>query len=1015
MTRGAPATPQAVAAARSAHWCWERVTDPVEARRLGTDLVTLLTRLPGLDPRHLPAARSRLNTLQDPPDPGASTPGTPPHPPTPRPSPAPAGVPDPTPAASAAHGGLASVGPVSGADGGSVSGGPVPAADSGLASADPVPAADGGLASVGPVSGADGGSVSGGPVPAADSGLASADPVPAADGGLASVGPVSGADGGSVSGGPVPAADGRLASADPVSAAGGGSVAAAPAPAGDSGPVPGAPVPAVSATEGGLIPAPVPAADGGLASADPVPAADGGPDPTAPAPAVSSGPVPGTPVPAVSATDGGPTPAPAPTTDGNPTPTPTTPAPNSSPTPAPAPPPVPAPPAAPPKSPNSPPAHESPSRPRRTDPEPGTGPEPGTNPEPAPVPDPTVVDSPVVEPLRKGDPERVGAFRLLGRLGAGAMGEVFLAASASGRPVAVKVVRAEFARDSAFRRRFTAEVATARRVQGPYTPAVVDADADAERPWLATTYISGPSLAEVIRTSGPLPPAVVRTLAAGIAEALAAIHGAGVLHRDLKPSNVLFDRDGPKVIDFGVARAADGSRLTETGVAVGTVPFMSPEQIDGQPLGPPSDVFSLGGLLTYAATGLTPFGEGNPGEIAGRITRGAPDAQALDIRDGDLRDLITRCLDKDPERRPTPQQIIESAADGRAHGNWLPATLTAGIARREKRVADALNSATTRWRTGRRLKLAVPLAAGLALAVVLALTLLPKPHHGDAKPRAAASHGYETVFRNRPVALPDDEHEVDLTSGDVVTGSRYWTLSADAGGDSKGGFSLQDATDAYVAGSGRITPAQCAADVARHPVEDEVHWPQVPAGSWFCLRWRLTGDIAVLRVSSTDTGSWGADLSLDYYRHSPPLSTPGHVPGPVGAGYQRLYATRPLTLPGADQPIDLRSGRLTSKGTWVLSTDSGGDSKGAYDLQDSSDAYIAGQSPVSPARCAVGIAQQPVADKVRFPQVPAGTWFCVRDTLTHDIAIIQVLDKDDGDWSTTIAVTAYRPTTAHGN
>lgn len=619
---------------------------------------------------------------------------------------------------------------------------------------------------------------------------------------------------------------------------------------------------------------------------------------------------------------------------------------------------------------------------------------------------PTVVDSPVVEPLRKGDPARVGDFRLLGRLGSGAMGEVFLGRSAAGRPVAVKVVRAAFAQDAAFRRRFAAEVATARRVQGPYTPAVVAADADAERPWLATTYIAGPSLADVVRTGGPLPAPVVRALAAGIAEALVAIHDADVLHRDLKPSNVLLDRDGPKVIDFGIARAADRTQLTDTGVAVGTVPYMSPEQVEGHQVGAPSDVFSLGGLLTYAATGLTPFGEGSVGEMVYRITQEAPDPQALDIGDDGLRELITRCLEKDPERRPTPQQIIAACADGPSHADRLPAALAARIARREDDLADVLARASRR-RTAVRLKVsAVPLVVVLVLAVVLAVTT----HRDDST--AGASPGYQAVLRDRPVSLPDADHEIDLMTGHIVSGDRYWTLSTDSGGDSKGGFSLQDATDAYIAGSGPISPAQCAAGIARKPVEDEVPWPQVPTGSWFCLRWRLTGDIAVLRVSSTDTGSWGVDTRLDYYRHIPPLSTPGVVPDSPGPDYRRLYAARPLTLPGADRPVDLTRGRVASNGSWLLSTDAGGNSKGAYELQDSSDAYIAGQSPLTPARCMLGIAQQPVADKVRFPQVPASTWFCVRDNLTHDIAIIQVLDKDDGDWSTTIAVTAYRPTDA---
>ncbi|MER5510553.1 protein kinase [Streptomyces sp. NPDC002766] len=629
---------------------------------------------------------------------------------------------------------------------------------------------------------------------------------------------------------------------------------------------------------------------------------------------------------------------------------------------------------------------------------------------------PTVVDSPAVKPLRKGDPARVGGFRLLGRLGSGAMGEVFLGQSAAGRPVALKVIRAEFAQDTVFRRRFAAEVATARRVQGPYTPAVVGADAEAERPWLATTYIAGPSLADVVRTAGPLPAPVVRALAAGISEALVAIHGADVLHRDLKPSNVLLDRDGPKVIDFGIARAADRTQLTDTGVAVGTVPYMSPEQAEGHPVGPPSDVFSLGALLTYAATGLTPFGEGSIGEVVYRITHDAPDPHALDVGEDKLRELITRCLEKDPERRPTPRQIIATCAHGPAHADWLPAAVAARIARREDDLADVLTRAARRH-TATWLKVsALPLIVVLALAIVLAVTTRRNdPTLGTPAP--GAGRGYQEVLHNQPVSLPDADHEIDLMTGHTVTGDRYWTLSTDSGGTSKGGFSLQDATDAYVAGSGRITPAQCAADVARDPVEDEVPWPQVPTGSWLCLRWRLTGDIAMLHISSLDTGSWGVDATLAYYRHIPSLSTPGLVPGSVGPGYRRLYAARPLTLPGADRPLDLARGRLTANGFWLLSTDadSKGDGKGAYELQDSSDAYIAGQSPVTPARCALGVAEHPVADKVRFPQVPAGTWFCVRDTITHDIAVIQVLDKDDGDWSTTIAVTAYRPIGAGGS
>ncbi|EST18423.1 protein kinase domain-containing protein [Streptomyces roseochromogenus] len=696
--------------------------------------------------------------------------------------------------------------------------------------------------------------------------------------------------------------------------------------------------------------------------------------------------------------------------------------------------------------------------------EPGARLQPGSRPDlaaqpsatPSPIPrrdtsgqQPTGADFPVVEPLRKEDPKRIGGFRLLGRLGTGAMGQVFFGVSASGRLVAVKVIRGEFAQDATFRRRFAAEIATARRVQGPYTPAVVDADADAERPWLATTYISGPSLAEAVRADGPLAPAVVRALAAGIAEALVAIHGVGVLHRDLKPSNILLDGDGPKVIDFGVARAADHTQLTSAGVWLGTVPYMSPEQVEGRPLGPPCDVFSLGCLLAYAATGLTPFGEGSAGEVAARITNDAPDPAALAVGDDRLRDLITRCLDKDPGRRPTPKQIIAACADGQPHSDWLPAALAARIARRETGLSEVLAQAA-RKRTVVRLKVStVPLILALALAVVLVLTTnrggstldAPPPAPsvsgtGSAGPtststgspaasaRASASAsagdasaggpGYQTVFENRPVSLKDHDSFIDLMTGQVVTGSRYWMLGTDSGGDSKGAFELQDATDAYVAGSGPITPEQCAAGVAHQPAGPALHFAQVPLGSWFCLRWRLTGDIAVLKLSGTDTGSFGADVALTYYRHAPASATPGAIPGPADPHYRELYAARPLTQPDADTSFELTGGRLASAGAWLLSTDAGGDSKGAFEPQGTSDAYISGTAPLTPARCALGVAQQPVT-KVHFPQVPAGTWFCVRSKDTGDIAVIEVLNTDDHDWTTTIAITAYKPATGGGS
>ncbi|GAA0369107.1 serine/threonine protein kinase [Actinoallomurus spadix] len=321
-----------------------------------------------------------------------------------------------------------------------------------------------------------------------------------------------------------------------------------------------------------------------------------------------------------------------------------------------------------------------------------------------------------VLPLGPSDPAKVGPFRLLGRLGGGAMGQVYLGESKTGRPVTVKVVRPHLAEDPHFRRRFVAEVAAVRRVDSPYTPAVIDAAPDADPPWMATAYIPGPSLGEVVRFEGPLPPATVLRLAAGIAEALEQIHAAGILHRDLKPANVLIEPTGPKVIDFGVAQADDGTRMTQTGAHVGTIPFMAPEQADGRPVTAASDIFALGSVLAYAATGVLPFGDGTNGEVLYRIIHTDPDPAALDCHDERLRGLITRCLDKDPARRPTPEQIIDTCSGQRLRMNWLPDSVDAWARRSVEDIGALLGRAA-----GRRAR-SVRLRLGAALVVVVVAT-----------------------------------------------------------------------------------------------------------------------------------------------------------------------------------------------------------------------------------------------------------------------------------------------------
>jgi serine/threonine protein kinase len=269
-------------------------------------------------------------------------------------------------------------------------------------------------------------------------------------------------------------------------------------------------------------------------------------------------------------------------------------------------------------------------------------------------------DLPQLTPLRGTDPPLIGPYRLLGRLGAGAMGRVYLGRSAAGRLVAVKRIRDEFAEEPDFRDRFAHEVAAARRVSGVFTAAVVAADPEAEVPWLATAYVPAPSLSRLVETCGPLPVAAVRWLAAGCAEALESIHSAGLVHRDLKPSNVLVSLDGPQVIDFGVARAAERGQLTATRESLGTPAYMAPEQArEARRTSAASDVFSLGSTLLYAATGHAPYRGETTVDVLVRLATEPPDLSGLPA---ELTGTLADCLDRDPANRPTPAALLDRIA-----------------------------------------------------------------------------------------------------------------------------------------------------------------------------------------------------------------------------------------------------------------------------------------------------------------------------------------------------------------
>ncbi|MGH3251572.1 MAG: serine/threonine-protein kinase, partial [Trebonia sp.] len=262
----------------------------------------------------------------------------------------------------------------------------------------------------------------------------------------------------------------------------------------------------------------------------------------------------------------------------------------------------------------------------------------------------------IVQPLRRWDPERIGPYTIIGKLGAGAMGQVFLARSTTGRLVAVKTIRVELAEEAGFRARFAREVAAARRVSGVFTAAVIEADPDADLPWVATAYVPAPSLSTLVRRAGPLPVAAVRWLAAGCAEALQSIHGAGLLHRDVKPSNVLVAPDGPRVIDFGVARASERVQLTTTRGAAGTPAYMAPEQArDASQASPASDIFSLGATLVYAATGHAPYEGETVMDILVRLATEPPDLTDLPE---ELSGLVSACLERVPRMRPSDSALL---------------------------------------------------------------------------------------------------------------------------------------------------------------------------------------------------------------------------------------------------------------------------------------------------------------------------------------------------------------------
>ncbi|MFE7137518.1 serine/threonine-protein kinase [Streptomyces sp. NPDC057644] len=533
-------------------------------------------------------------------------------------------------------------------------------------------------------------------------------------------------------------------------------------------------------------------------------------------------------------------------------------------------------------------------------------------------------EHPVHTTLSPGDPLEIGGYRLHARLGSGGMGVVYLAHTRGGRPIALKAVREDFAADPGFRLRFADEVASARRIHGLFTAQVIDSGVDDPVPWLATAYVPGPSLAQAVRRHGPLPPRTVLLLVAGIAEALQAIHGAGVVHRDLKPANVLIAEDGPRVIDFGIARAADGGGLTGTGLRIGTAAYMAPEQAMGLPVTPAADVFALGALGACVAGGTPPFGSGPESATLYRVVHEPPDLSRVPY---DLRDLLWACLAKEPEHRPAPDEIIAAVhAHPRVapsleftHG-WLPSGLLGEVGQGyEDGASDPVHMAPTRSRPTPTVEQPAPGAGGqsqggggggvprsprrprrrkrwvrgvlvgVAGAVVLgavaaALYLPQRPGHADgqapdasrqpagrrtpppdppassAAPTPSPAARHVTAYADAELTAPDDSYEFDLLAGEVAPAETSSWYLA----WSEDTFVPPEDSDAFVGAGYALSPADCERGVATEPVTD-LPFEDLADERPFCIRSPDRKEVVIVHLLHAEAEGGPVTVVLSRY------------------------------------------------------------------------------------------------------------------------------------------------------
>ncbi|MGW1777133.1 serine/threonine-protein kinase [Streptomyces sp. NPDC002104] len=594
--------------------------------------------------------------------------------------------------------------------------------------------------------------------------------------------------------------------------------------------------------------------------------------------------------------------------------------------------------------------------------------------------------------LSADDPQEIGGYRLHARLGSGGMGVVYLAHTPGGRPIALKAVRRELASDPEFRRRFAQEVASARRIHGLFTAQVIDSGVEDPTPWLATAYVSGPSLHEVVRRHGPLPARTVLLLLAGIAEALQAIHGAGVVHRDLKPANVLLAGDGPRVIDFGIARAADAAALTGTGLRIGTAAFMAPEQALGHPATPATDVFALGTLAAYVACGIAPFGNGPESSALYRVVHEHPDLTGVPH---ELYGLVSWCLAKQPGDRPQPAEVIASV---RAHplvcghpeftDGWLPRPvreeLGGGVGGGSGGVAGGTGAGAVGDAGSVGGDAAWPAPAPFQA------TRTATAHPG---PAGVAPHSPGTAFpgpRTDSGARPDGQALAPASASVPAPASAsaappvHAPMSGPVPGPGPGPAHGRPAR-------GRRLPLLPILVVAGTLLAaGAVYYLDDPAGETPGPAPRATAS-----ASASPSGSPSGSASA-----TPP---PGSAPPDPAAAYRPGYAKAELTAPDSGYEFDLKAGKVAPAETaaWYLARDGQ-----ALVPSEDSDSFVSGTGELTVAACLRGIETRPAAG-LPLTALAKARPFCVRSPDRSEVAIVRLVEAPD-DESVTILVDQYR-------